>query len=197
MKFYTGAILVSVTLLASCASVGPTFKELPTPPQRSIHNGFSLLPLDETGWKIVAQQPNRLVLGKQGDDSDASFIVRAFTVVLPEFKSRDEFMGFAKTAIGEFDPVRFKRLSDETKTVTVKDQSCGQTKSTMEDHGAVKRTNRPDFMIIEAYSLVCQHPQRKIAIVVAYSHRYYSGKADSQSEEKANKIFETVEFVNF
>jgi len=197
MKFSAGAVLIIAALLASCAPVRPTIKELPTPPQRSVHNGFSLLPLDETGWKIGAQQPNTLVLGKQGTNPDESFIIRAFTVVLPEFKSRDEFMGFAKTAIGEFDPTRFKRLSDETKTVNIKGQSCGRTKSTMEDHGAVKRTNRPDFMLIEAYSLVCPHPQKKIAVVVAYSHRYYSGNADAQSENKVVKIFETVEFVNF
>jgi hypothetical protein len=197
MKFYTGAVLVFVALLASCAPVRPTIKELPTPPQRSVHNGFSLLPLDETGWKIGVQQPNTLVLGKQSGNPDESFIIRAFTVVLPDFKSRDEFMGFAKTAIGESDPVRFKRLSDETRTVTVKSQSCGRTKSTMEDHGAVKRTKHSDFMVIEAYSLVCPHPQKKIAVVIAYSHRYYSGNADPQSEKKADRIFETVEFVNF
>jgi hypothetical protein len=197
MKLYSTALLISVAVLVSCAPVRPIINDLPTPPQRSVHNGFSLLPLDETGWKIGAQQPNMLVLGKQGGNPDESFIIRAFTVVLPEFKSRDEFMGFAKTAIGEFDPVRFKRLSDEAKSKTVKGQSCGRTKSMMEDHGAVKRTNRPDFMVIEAYSVVCPHPQKRIAVVIAYSHRYYPGNADLQSEKKADKIFETVEFINF
>jgi hypothetical protein len=52
-------------------------------------------------------------------------------------------------------------------------------------------------MLIEAYSLVCPHPQKNIAIVVAYSHRYYSGQADPESAKKAATIFEAVEFRDF
>lgn len=197
MKHYVWAAL-SLVVLAACAPVRPEQpKELAVPPQRSVHTGFSLLPLNEKGWLIGMQQPQGLILGKHGSDPDESTVLRAFTVVLPDFNSRDEFVGFAKTAIGEFDPTRFKQATQESKTVTVKGQSCVSVKSMEEDLGAKKRTSRTDPMLIEAYSLVCPHPQKKIAVVVAYSHRYYSGHFDPESAKKAETIFETVEFQDF
>jgi hypothetical protein len=198
MKHQAWVALSLMMVLAACVPVGQQQpNELEVPPQRSVHTGFSLLPLNEKGWLIGAQQPQGLVLGKRGSDPDESMILRAFTVVLPDFNSRDEFMGFAKTAIGEFDPIRFKKINQESKTVNVKGQSCVSIKSMEEDLGATKRTSRTDPMLIEAYSLVCPHPQKKIAIVVAYSHRYYSGHSDPESAKKAATIFETVEFRDF
>ena len=198
MKVYSIVLLVSVAVLVSCATVTPIANDLSTPPQRSVHRGFSLLPLDETGWQIGASDRDRLVLGKRGDNPDETFAIIGFTVVLPEFESRDQFIGFAKNVTPETDPVRFKQLSEQAKETTINEQPCIQIKSLMEDHAANKwGTNRPDFMIIETYEIVCPHPQKTVAIVVGYSHRYYPGNADSQSEEKAGRIFETVEFINF
>jgi hypothetical protein len=198
MKHQVWVVLSLVVVLAACAPVRQQKpKELELPPQRSVHTGFSLLPLDEKGWLIGAQQPQILILGKLGSDPDESFVLRAFTVVLPDFNSSDEFMGFAKTAIGETDPTRFKKITQESKTVIVNGQSCVSVKSMEEDLGANKRTSRTDPMLIEAYSLVCPHPQKNIAIVVAYSHRYYSGQADPESAKKAATIFEAVEFRDF
>jgi len=191
-------VALSLVVLAACTPVRQQQpKELAIPPQRSVHTGFSLLPLNESGWLIGVQQPQGLVLGKRGSDPDENIILRAFIVVLPDFNSRDEFMGFAKTAIGEFDPTRFKKITQEPKTVHVKGQSCVSIKNMEEDLAAKKLTSRTDPMLIEAYSLVCPHPKKKIAIVVAYSHRYYSGHADPESAKKAATIFETVEFIDF
>ena len=197
MRLRTLAILASLLLFVSCAPIRPALKELPVPPQRSEHKGFSLVPLNEAGWLIGFQQSSVLMLGKRGTDPDENFAIRAFTVLLPDFKSHDEFMGFARTAIHENDPIRFKPLLEEAKTVTVRGQSCGRTKTLTEDHGAVKRTKRSDFMLLEAHSLVCPHPQKKMAVIVAYSHRYYPGNADSETARKADRIFETVEFADF
>jgi len=197
MKHQVWVALPLMMVLTACVPVRPQLKELEVPPQRSAHTGFSLLPLNEKGWLIGVQQPQRLIIGKHGSDPDENIVLRAFTVVLPDFNSRDEFMGFAKTAIGEFDPTRFKKITQESKTVNIKGQPCASVKSMEEDLAARKHTSRTYPMLIEAYSLVCQHPQKKIAIVVAYSHRYYSGHADPESAKKAATIFETVEFRDF
>src|SRR5215470_8451627 len=105
MKSRSAVMLLLIALSTACTPVKQQqSKELPLPPQRSMHTGFSLVPLNEKGWLIGEQVPQHLLLGKHGSDPDESYILRAFTVVLPDFKSRDEFVGFAKTAIAENDP---------------------------------------------------------------------------------------------
>jgi hypothetical protein len=66
----------------------------------------------------------------------------------------------------------------------------------MEDHNAVKRSSRADLMILEAYSLVCKHPNGSTGILVAYSHRFYSGQKDTEAAVKAQNIFDSLEFLS-
>lgn len=196
MKLRTWLILSLIILLTACAPTMQQPKELSIPSQRSIHTGFSLLPLNEEGWFVIAQEPRSLKLGKRSKDPDESIFLNAYTVVLPEFNSREEFTGFAKTLNRDFDPIRFEEITQETKTVVVKGQSCEIIKLMEKDNGRERVTNRTDPMIIEAYSLVCPHPQRKLGVVVSYAHRCYPGQADPEMVRKAEEIFKTVEFQN-
>ena len=191
-------VMLSVVVLlgASCAPVRPTMEEVPLPPQRISQKGYSLVPLDETGWLIGYRDSEKLVLGKRANDPDENFVIRAFAEVLPPLKSEEELMGFAKSVLIMEGAARHKVLSQETKRVTMKGQSCVRTDTVMEDHGAVKRSSRTDYMILEAHSLLCKHPNKSTGILVAYSHRYYPGDQDPESTKKAQKIFDSIEFSN-
>jgi hypothetical protein len=190
------ALTFFVVLLASCAPARPQFTEVSVPPVREQHQGFSLMPLDESGWLILAKRPEGIVLGKQVGP-DENHIIRAFTQVIPPFKSQDEFIGYAKTALSMEDPARHKLLSHSDKTIKFKGQPCVRTYDMMEDHKAVKRSDRSDFMILEASSLVCEHPHKGVAVIVAYSYRYYPGHDDKGLANKAQKIFDSIEFIGF
>ncbi len=190
------SIMVIVILLASCAPMRPQWTEVTIPPVRVEHRGFSLVPLNENGWLILAKRPEGIVLGKQ-ISPDENHIIRGFTQVIPPFKSQDEFIGYAKTALSMEDPARHKLLLNDAKTTKFKGQSCVRTHDVMEDHRALKRSDRSDFMILEAFSLVCEHPRKGTAVIVAYSYRYYSGHEDKESTMKAQKIFDSVEFTDF
>lgn len=115
------ALTIFVVLLASCAPTRPQFTEVPVPPVREQQQGFSLIPLNESGWLIFAKRPEGIVLGKQASQ-DENHIIRAFTQVIPPFKSQDEFTGYAKTALSMEDPARHKLMSHNDKTIKFKGQ---------------------------------------------------------------------------
>lgn len=195
-KLSAASLLFVTTFLSSCATTHPAMQEVPLPPQRIAENGYSLVPLDEAGWLILHRDSETLVLGKRGSDPDENIIIRAFAKVLPPLKSDEEFIGFAKSVLIMEGATRHKVLSQQTKLVKVKSQSCVRSDTVMEDHGAVKRSSRTDLMILEAFSLLCKHPNGSTGIVVAYSHRFYQGHKDAESSKKAQKIFDNLEFSN-
>jgi hypothetical protein len=152
--------------------------------------------LDEAGWLIGHRSSETLILGKRGSDPDENIVIRAFAKVLPPLKSDEEFIGFAKSVLIMEGATRHKVLSQQTKLVKVKSQSCARSDTVMEDHGAVKRSSRTDPMILEVFSLLCKHPNGSTGILVAYSHRFYQGHGDAESSKKAQKIFDSLEFSN-
>ncbi len=190
------ALLFAAALTSSCATTRPTMQEVTLPPQRIAQNGYSLVPLDEAGWLIAYRNSEQLILGKRGSDPDENIIIRAFAKVLPPLKSDEEFVGFAKSVLIMEGATRHKVLSQQTDLVKIKSQSCARTDTVMEDHNAVKRSSRTDPMILEAFSLLCKHPNGSTGILVAYSHRFYQGHGDAESSKKAQKIFDSVEFSN-
>ena len=190
------AILFAVTLISSCATTRPAMQEISLPPQRIAENGYSLVPLDEPGWLIGHRDSETLVLGKRGSDPDENIIIRAFAKVLPPLKSDEEFIEFAKSVLIMEGATRHKVLSHQTKLLKVRSQSCARSDTVMEDHGAVKQSSRTDPMILEAFSLLCKHPNGSTCIVVAYSHRFYQGHGDAESSKKAQKIFDSLDFSN-
>jgi hypothetical protein len=180
-----------------CATGRPPFPEVSLPPQPFLQKGYSLVPLDAPGWLIGYRDSEKLVLGKPAADPDENSVIRASTQVLPPLKSEEEFMGFSKSVLVMEGATRYKMLSQETKLLTIKDQPCVRTDTVMEDHGAVKRSSRTDLMILEAYSVLCKHPNNSIGILVAYSHRYYAANKDLDSPNKAQKIFDSIAFSNY
>ena len=189
-------LLVTAAFTSSCAPTRPAIKEVTLPPQRIAQNGYSLVPLDEAEWLIGYRDSEALVIGKQGSDPDENMIIRAFAKVLPPLQSDAEFIGFAKSVLIMEGAARHKVLSQETKFVKVRGQSCAKTDTVMEDHGAVKRSSRTDHMILEVFALLCKHPNQTTGILVAYSHRYYKGHKDKNSAIKAKILFDSIEFLD-
>jgi len=195
-KLSVVALLFAATLTSSCITTRPAMQEVTLPPQRIAQNGYSLVPLDETGWLLGYRDSEQLILGKRGSDPDENIVVRAFAKVIPPLKSDEEFLGFAKSVLIMEGATRHKVLSQQTKLVKVKSQSCARVDTVMEDHDAVKRSSKTDSMILEAFSLLCKHPNGSTGILIAYSHRFYQGNRDAESSKKAQRIFDSVEFSN-
>lgn len=195
-KFLIAAIYFPAVFISACATTRPVMQEVSLPPQRIIMNGYSLVPLDEKGWLIGLRDRDAVVLGKRGNDPDENMIIRAFAEVLPPLKSDEEFIGFGKSVLVMEGAARHKVLSQQTRPLTIKSQSCVRSDTFMEDHNAVKRSSKTDPMILEAYSLVCKHPNGSTGIVVVYSHRFYAGQKDPEAGMKAQKIFDSLEFSN-
>lgn len=192
----TVILLVAAVLISSCAPVRPAMKEIPLPPQRIAQKGYSVVPLNEPGWLVGFRDQEKFVLGKRGDDPDENIIIRAFTQVLPPLNSEEEFIGFAKSVLVMEGASRHKVLSQETKPMKVKNQPCVRTDTVMDDQAAVKPSTRSENMIIEAYALLCKHPNKSTGILVAYSHRFYQGHSDKDSSSKAQRIFNSIEFLD-
>ena len=188
------ALFLIATLSSSCVMHRQAVQDVTLPPQRITQYGYSLVPLDEVGWVIGYRDSERIVLGKRGSDPDENIIIRAFSEVLPPLQSEEEFIGFSKSVLFMEGASRHKVISQQTELVRYKSQPCVRTDTVMEDHGAVKRTSRTELMILEAYSLLCKHPNGSTGILVAYSHRYYQGHKEVESRKKAQKIFDSIEF---
>lgn len=193
-KLLAPALLFSIVFISACATTRPAMQEVSLPPQRIILNGYSLVPLDEKGWLIGLREREAVVLGKRGNDPDENMVIRAFAEVLPPLKSEEEFIGFAKSVLVMEGAARHKVLSQQTRPLKIKTQSCVRSDTVMEDHNAVKRSTKTGPMILEAYSMVCKHPNGSTGIAVVYSHRFYAGQKDPAAGAKAQIIFDSLEF---
>jgi hypothetical protein len=195
-------LIISILLLVTVAVTGctpfrQTMNEVRLPPHIILKSGYSLVPLNEPGWLIGYEDSERLVLGRPGSDPDENAIIRSFTKLVPQFKTEDEFIGFSKSVLVAEGSARHKILSMETTPLTLKGQSCTETDTVLEDHGAVKHTSRTEMMILESYELLCKHPNTSVGIVIAYSHRYYPGHKDPDSAKKARELFDSIGFYDF
>lgn len=198
MRMLSIILCFAVALLsAACATTRPSLPQVSLPPQPFLQKGYSLVPLEETGWLIGYRDSEKLVLGKPSNDPDENAVIRAFPQVLPPLKSEEEFVGFSKSVLVMTGAARHKVLSQGTKSLTIKGRPCVRTDTVMEDHEAVKRSKRTDTMILEAYSVLCKHPNNTTGILVAYSHRYYQGDKDPDAARKAEKLFDSIEFLDF
>jgi len=85
-------------------------------------------------------------------------------------------------------------VTQMARPLTIKDQSCFRMDTVMEDHDAVKRTSRTDYMIIDDFAVFCRHPNASMGILVSYSHRHYPENKDPGAAGKAQKVFDSIEF---
>ena len=95
-------MLCAALAVASCAAVQPRFpekfQEVQIPPERISQKGFSLVPLNETGWVITGRSASQLALGKLGKTPEENVVIRAILFKLPPFKTNEEFVRLIKEA---------------------------------------------------------------------------------------------------
>jgi hypothetical protein len=178
----------------ACTPVRQTLKEIPLPPQRLFQSGYSLVPLEEPGGVVAYRNPERLLLEKQAKDPDENMVIRAFAQLLPPLDSEEEFKEFAKSVLIMEDATQHAIVTQVTRPLTIKGQSCVRTDTVMEDQGTAKRSSRTDYMIIDAFCVLCKHPNNRTGVLVAYSHRHYPENKDPGAAEKAQKLFDSIEF---
>lgn len=189
--------LCAALLGTSCASITPRFLEVHIPPERISQQGYSLVPLNETGWLIGARNSYQLALLKRGEDPEGTLAIQATLVELPAFKTDEELARLVKERQAQdTDPQRFTTMTHEVTAYSQKGTTCVKSHLVTEDHAAVKRSATPGDMVLEALTLTCPHPNdQHVGVNVTYSQRYYPEQRDPAFLEKATRVLESIEFT--
>lgn len=183
--------------LVGCTFSPQQLQELPVPPQKFYQPGYSLLPLNEKGWSVGPRNPYQLVLAKRGGHADETFAIQGIASKLPEFVSTDDFVRMVKEGqAADTASPRFRIMEHNVVSDFSRHTQCARSHSIAEDNSAVKRTSTSGSMVLEAAALTCAHPGNKIlGITIIYSHRYYPGQADPAFMQKADQVFNGIEFT--
>lgn len=188
-----------VVVATGCAPSRPILTELPLPPQRSVHTGFSLVPLDQKGWLLLQKRPALLALGKRGGDPDETFGLQANTTRMPKYASTEEFYASTRNPPPTGGPPgRFRMVSYRSTPAPDKGAQCVRAHSVAEDHAPTRPSKRADFMLLEAYTLLCVHPKSPpTGVMVTFSQRYYPGNRSPSLDKDAEVIFGSVTLTDF
>ena len=190
--------IVTVPILVALTACAPIQKlqQVKLPPERSYHRGFSLVPLNEAGWSIGQRDYNWLVLRRYGSSPDESYTIHTEVRGLPPLASPTEFINVVKEdQIRGTDPSRFTVMKHEVVPYPRKGDYCARSYWMTEDRAAVKPTGGIHLLILEIINLTCRHPASpNVAISVTYAHRHYQDHGDPALPEKAEMLFESVEF---
>lgn len=194
-KYWVACLLL--LSLVGCASSPQQLQELSLPPQKIYQAGYSLLPLSEKGWLVASRNPYQLALVKPGDHADETFAIQGIASKLPAFASTDDFVKLVKEGQAADTPFpRFRIIEHNVVPDSSRHAQCARSHSILEDNGAVKRTSTSGSMILEGATLTCAHPGNKIlGISIIYSHRYYPGQAAPAFMQKADQVFNGIEFT--
>lgn len=189
--------IVTLAVLFCLVACAPKqMVEVQLPPERSFHRGFSLVPLNEQGWWILDQNHNNLALKKDGINEHESYVITTTVFGLPHSTSQQDFVNVVKKLERErLDTSRFTILKQDVGLYPKKGDYCARSHAILEDRVAVQRTGGTKAMIMDVVALFCQHPEDKdVGVWVAYSYRHFSGNEDPSLFEKAENLFETIEF---
>ena len=181
-------------MVFACAEGHAQPLTLPMPPARSIHLGFSLVPLNEPGWLVLADRPEQFALRKTGADPDEGYAVQGSTTSLPLFASPEAFLAeVVKRGTVDSPAGRFKLVAHSAQLVPAMGDMCARTHTVTEDRAPVRQSSRTGPMILEIYAITCAHPgNRAIGVMVGYSERYYPGQRDPRLEKSAEALLASV-----
>ena len=187
-------MFVFATMVLACAAGKAQPLALPLPPARSIHQGFSLVPLNEQGWLVLADRANQFALRKAGADPDESYAVQGGTTSFPVFASLEAFLAeMGKRGAADSPAGRYRLIAHSAQLAPDKGDMCARMHTVTEDQAPTRRSSRTDPMTIEIYAITCAHPgNRTIGVMVGYSQRYYPGHRDPQLETSADQLLASV-----
>ena len=190
-------IFCFIISIVSCASSRSGLKELPLPPQKLVHKGFSLLPPDEIGWRIVHRSHHRLELGRRGKGVDESYAIQVWTLKLPTFHGIEEFRSYVSQRMAkDTGETRFMILEKKESLYEENHGKCILLNTKAEDSDALKNMKDLRSMVLEIISLICRHPGNTNAgIYMAYSNRYYPENSSLNLNDKALSVFRNIEFT--
>lgn len=184
------------SVLLSCATGQRRLEVIPSPPVRIVMNGCSFMPLPETGWAIGGRTADQIVIGKQGAHADESLVIQAARRSAKGVSTRESAVEYVRklTAVDPNDR-RYRNVRQDVSGTSVRAAVCAVSDGELEDHGALTRSGRRDPMIIQQRTIVCVHPtQNDKLVIVAFSHRYYAENRDPAFPERAQSLFESIEF---
>jgi len=198
MKVLRTLGLLCTALVVTWSSIQPWLPEVQLPPERIAQKGYSLVSLNEKGWRIVERNAYQLALAKRGENTDETMAIQVILFRLPVFKTNEEFLRLIQEGqVKDTDPQRFKIMQHEVTTYRTKGTDCAKSHIAVEDRDAVKRSGKPGDMVLEIMALTCAHPKDKnFGISIIYSQRYYSEQRDSAFVEKAMSVLHSIEFTD-
>ena len=183
-------------ILIGCGPKRTGPQEITTPPAPLIQRGYSFTPLNESGWYIFGRAASRIALGKRGKNTDETLAIQGAVIAIKGISSDEEFVHFVGDEMGKnANPERFKVTTQETTPFPHQGATCAYSHFVTEDHAAVKRSNVSGIMILEAFSLMCRHPDNQSrAVNISYSQGYYPQDRDVAIEDKAKALFDSLDF---
>lgn len=187
-----------VAILLACAPVQLQLQapQVQLPPERSYHRGYSLIPLDEKGWFITQSDHNWLTLIRYGSNPGETYVITTIVWGPPTLSSQSEFINVVKENYTKgLDTTRFKTIELDVTPYPKKGEYCARVYVKNVDRTAVTHADVPEYMIMEIVELSCIHPTNaNMAINVSYSHRHYPDQNNPGLLEKAETLFNSVEF---
>lgn len=160
---------------------------------------YSFVPLNEEGWEISLREQYLLSIGKKDSINNEVYLIYGAPLKIPEhLLDKDFIQVIREQQTKDWSSSRYEILKHDVSSYVGKSTTCAHSYMQMEDQEALTYSGNRVFMLREALSLTCIHPQHSnIAVNVTYSHRYPSGQRDPQFLEKAEKVLNSVEFSGF
>ena len=192
---HTRIIVISaVVFLGGCAT-GPNVPTLSPAPQRLSIDGLDFASPAEPGWYIPLQTPYHLALAKRGASPDETVAIEAQLYHAPAPVPGKDFVQQVREAQDkDTDPARFTSQVHEVVPYKLGAAVCARSHTTVQDNKAATPSGNYAVMILEAYSLDCEHPQDpRAGVNLTYSLRYYPGKADPGWQAKAAAILDSAQ----
>lgn len=195
----TRLLVAAITLLLLSACV-PRLAELPQPPERLQQYGYSFMPPNEAGWYVGGRDGQQVTLVRRGASRDETVVIMAGNVAAPRFASSSDFEVWVRDQLrrdaGASD--RFTVQKEETAMIRYAGTECARTHLVTIDHMAKKRSGDSDDMVLEVLEFLCRHPDHDGTItILGYSQRAYPAGRDPNITDKAQALFDSLEFLDF
>jgi hypothetical protein len=95
-------------------------------------------------------------------------------------------------------PERFTELKISTDLYPGKGEDCVRIHTVHEDKKAKALSMRSGNMVMELLALTCAHPKdKRVAVHVVYSERYWPGDRDPEFENRAEQILNSLRLEDF
>lgn len=191
-----GMLFFVFIFLAGCA--GPSIKTDPVTDLSAKETiaSFSFLPPQELGWVKTQFAPNWINYLRKSEP-DHTHSAWAKLIKLPEEVGDGErLLALMKAQRdADNDPKRFKVLVQGDEIDTSRKELCVRYHWMAEDHNAQRQTTSIDYLVLDAYGLICRHPYDKSLLVdFHYSERYKPGDDVRNLPRNANLYLGNVKF---